>query len=443
MRLTLAGKRGVATALLGAGLVIPLPAAAQPSQSTIYVFRGTGDGKQPEGGVILGSDDILYGTADRAGSDDNGTIFSMTPPANAGETWTFKVLYRLQGGDGGGYPLGLVQDAAGNLFGYALDFGSGGCGIVFELMKPAVAGRAWRFQTLYAFQGKTDGADPSGLSLGPDGTLIGTTDRGGRGPCTDPIEGTLVGCGTIFQLSPPATPGDAWTETILHRFARGTDGAIPVGNPLIVGGALYGVTVQGGGGKCTDSDGIVAGCGTVYKLAEAKPGEWTESVTYAFQGGTEGASPIGNLGIDRAGAFYGVTATGGVAHSPASDPGGDGIVYRLTQATGVAGLTLKVIHTLGATGDGRSPDGGVIVMPDGTVFGTTNLGPDGFFGTLFRVSPPRASGGEWTESVLAKFPPTGGVYPAGTIARDCAGALYGVTLYGGYYNSGTVYRVVP
>lgn len=444
MRQTRSGKRLLTIAMLGAGLMITLPAATQPSQSTLYTFRASTDGGQPEGGVIWGSDNVLYGTADRYGTNDNGTIFRLTPPASSGDPWTFKALYRLQGGTGGGYPLGLVQDAAGNLYGYALDGGSGGYGIVFELKKPKVSTWAWLFETLYSFQGGTDGADPSGLSLQPDGTLVGTTDRGGSGPCTDPIDGSFVGCGTIFQLTPPTAAGGAWTEAILHSFTRGSDGAIPVGNPLNVGGALYGVTVQGGAGNCTDSDGILAGCGTVYKLVQVSPSVWTESVAYAFQGGSQGESPLGNLGIDRAGALYGVTGTGGVAHSPASDPNGDGIVFRLTQAAGATGLTLQVIHTLGAAGDGRSPEGGVLVLPNGTVFGTTYLGPDGYYGTLFRVTPPTVQGGKWGESVLAKFPSPGGVYPSGQLARNKAdGTLYGITIWGGHANAGTVFRVVP
>lgn len=438
--------RAIASQLTAAVLwfFAAVPAAAAATQSTIYAFHGRSDGASPEGGVIWGSDNVLYGTADSGGVNANGTIWSLTPPATAGQPWTFKVLWRMQGGSGGGYPLALTRDRSGNLFGYALDYGSGGYGIVFELIQPTVAGRAWHFQTLYQFQGGADGAYPGGgLVLLPDGSVIGTTDHGGgRGACTDPIGGNLVGCGTIYQLTPPAKAGEPWTETILHRFTGGTaDGAIPVDALLSHGGAIWGVTVQGGSGPCADSNGYLVGCGTVYKLSETTPGKWSESVEYSFQGGKLGQSPIGGLGVDSRGALYGVTTTGGVAHSPASDPSGDGIVYRLTPATG--GLKLQAIHTLGAAGDGREPLGGVVVQPDGTVFGTTYLGPDGYFGTVFKVSPPAAAGARWTESVLGKFGTPGGVYLTGQIAQDPAGAIYGVTLEGGRFNAGTVYSVAP
>jgi hypothetical protein len=426
-----------------AAVLVGLPAAAAPAQSTLYAFHGTSDGANPEGGVIWGSDNVLYGTADAGGVNANGTIWSLTPPAVAGQSWTFKVLYRLQSGAGGGYPLGLVQDPSGNLYGYALDSGTGGYGIVFELKKPAAANLAWHFETLYSFQGGIDGAYPSGVTLQPDGTLIGTTDQGGgRGQCADPIGGNLVGCGTIYQLSPPAAAGGTWTETVLHRFAGGNDGAVPVGNPLLADGVLYGVTVIGGAGPCTDPGGTPIGCGTVYSLTSTQPGKWDESVAFAFQGGTQGRAPVSGLRVDKAGAFYGVTSTGGIAHVASSNPNGDGIVYRLTQAQG-GGFALQVIHKLGGAGDGREPQGGIVVLPDGAIFGTTFLGPDGYFGALFRVSPPTTPGGGWTERVLAKFPSSGGVYPTGLIARPGTGALYGVTLEGGRFDMGTVYSVVP
>jgi uncharacterized repeat protein (TIGR03803 family) len=422
-------------------LGISVVATANPTlaaASTIYVFLGKSDGGNPEAGVIIGRDGVLYGTADIGGNaTDSGTVYSFTPPTASGGTWTRTTLARLAGGAGGGYPLGLVQDADGNLYGYALDFGAGGYGTVFRLGKPAAPGRAWRFETIYAFQGGNDGALPSGLALQSDGTLIGVTDRGGQGNCLDPYEGTQVGCGTVFQLTPPTQAKGPWTETILYSFAGGSDGVIPVGPPLNVGGALLGVTTQGGGGPCTDGSGNPSGCGTVYKLTPGGAGTWVESVPYAFQGGAQGSVPLGGLAVDRSGALYGATAEGG---STAVDSYGDGIVYRLAPAPG-SGVIFQVIHTFEGPADGRSPEGGVAVTPGGTVFGTTYLGPQGYFGSVYRLVPPESGSSSWTESILAKFPSPGGTYPSGQIALQSGGKIYGVTLFGGRFNQGTLYEV--
>ena len=68
----------------------------------------------------------------------------------------------------------------------------------------------------------------------------------------------MTGCGIVFALTPPAAPGGAWAETVLHSFTgQNGDGAVPQGN-LAIGknGVAYGTTVGGG----------TAGQGTVFEL---------------------------------------------------------------------------------------------------------------------------------------------------------------------------------
>jgi len=427
-------------AVLACAAIAP-NAMGTPSVASLYAFRGKADGASPEGGVIQGLDGTIYGTADQGGVDDNGTVFSLTPPAVSGGTWTFKVLYCLQGGAGGGYPLGLTQDKNGNLYGYAIDFGAGH-GTVFQLQKPATPGKAWRFRTLYAFQGGKDGDFPSGLAVQPDGDLIGTTGHGGgRGACRDAEGDTPYGCGTVFQLTPPAAKGGAWTETVLYRFAGGADGAIPIGAPIRVGGALYGVTTEGGGGPCDQpGTGTTVGCGSVYKLSQARSGKWVETVFYRFPGGGSGWAPVGGLTADSQGKFYGATAFGGL---DANDGYGNGLVFELTPAT-AGGFSEIVLHQFaGGAADGYQPQSGVLLDQQGNLHGTTYLGPIGAWGIAYTLAPPGASGGLWTETVDARFSGPAGAYPTGSLAIGGNGALYGVTLQGGRYNQGAVYQVAP
>ena len=60
--------------------------------------------------------------------------------------------------------------------------------------------------------------------------------------------------GTIYELSPPATAGGSWTETILHNFTNGSDGATPLGTMTFdKNGNLFGTTTYGflrGNVKC-------------------------------------------------------------------------------------------------------------------------------------------------------------------------------------------------
>jgi uncharacterized repeat protein (TIGR03803 family) len=188
------------------------------------------------------------------------------------------VLHVFNGTDGWEPMSSLVFDAAGNLYGTTHDGGASNFGNVFELT-PGSNGH-WTEKVLYAFSGGADGRYPdAGLIFDSAGSLYGTTEYGGNLECS--TGGT--GCG-VFKLT-PSTYG-SWTETVLHTFDSGTDGAQP-GAALTFDavGNLYGTTVYGGypGG----------GSGTVFELSQGSNGQWTETVLYAFQGGPNRRSEPG------------------------------------------------------------------------------------------------------------------------------------------------------
>jgi hypothetical protein len=88
------------------------------------------------------------------------------------------------------------------------------------------------------------------------------TPSGGSGTCT--VNGWL-GCGKVFKLTPPATPGGAWAETTQPSFTGGADGAIPYSGLIFgLGGALYGTMYAGGSGPCSQTG--LTGCGTVVAI---------------------------------------------------------------------------------------------------------------------------------------------------------------------------------
>jgi hypothetical protein len=192
------------------------------------------------------------------------------------------VVYSFQGGADGAYSATLLADKAGNLYGNAYQGGGGacqgGCGAVFELTPPGAAGGAWTETVLYHFMGGNDGSLPrGGLIFDSAGNLYGTTLFGGGGACSD-------ACGTVFELSPPAAAGGAWTETILYRFkgVREGDGNGPYGNVVFdKSGNLYSTTYAG---VIACSDSGPWGCGTVFELSPptATGGVWTETVLYRF-----------------------------------------------------------------------------------------------------------------------------------------------------------------
>jgi uncharacterized repeat protein (TIGR03803 family) len=142
------------------------------------------------------------------------------------------------------------------LYGATSGGGTSGYGTVFSLTPPASPGGAWTESVLYSFKGSpSDGTNPNldGVVIGTGGVLYGATVTGGT---VHPSCG-IPGCGVAFQLTPPASPGGVWTETVLHDFTSGSDGVSPNGLVIGSGGMLYGTTYGGGG---------ALGWGTVFAL---------------------------------------------------------------------------------------------------------------------------------------------------------------------------------
>jgi uncharacterized repeat protein (TIGR03803 family) len=238
-------------------------------------------------------------------------------------------------------------------------------------------------------------------------------------------------------------------ETVLYNFACGTDGCGPQGSLVRdSAGNLYGTTAQGGDLSCSDGNGF--GCGTVFELSPNPDGSWTESVLYAFKGGSDGALPFGGVTLDSAGDLYGTTGRGGVGRGGGYCSSGCGIAFKLTHSNN--GWTESVLYSFLAYPDGNSPQAGLVFDKAGNLYGTTQQGgsgcPNQGCGAVFELSP---SGGGWSESILYSFNdfPDGG-FPVGKLAFDSAGNLYGATHQGGVYycpqifdGCGTAFMLTP
>jgi hypothetical protein len=168
-------------------------------ESVLYRFQGSPDGAWPRGGLIAGTNGVLYGTTFLGGVNDpqallgRGTVFALSPPAVGETQWTEAVLYRFRGNHG--YPTGgMIADANGVLYGTTAGFTRYVHGTVFALSPPAAGETRWTEAVLYRFQDVPDGHSPSGgLLAGANGVLYGTTTSGGVNHNS-----------TVFALSPPA-----------------------------------------------------------------------------------------------------------------------------------------------------------------------------------------------------------------------------------------------
>jgi hypothetical protein len=359
------------------------------TETVLYTFTGGKDGGAPGAGLLMDSSGALYGTTQSGGPRLGGTVFKLTPPAQGATVWTETVLYgfNLQNPVGGETPeAGLIADASGALYGTTVVGGSAqlicqgtpygtGCGTVFKLAPPGNGKSTWTEQVLHKFAGGSDGSNPvAGVVMDTAGALYGTTIAGGSSTyCAD----GYIGCGTAFKLQPPAQGKTVWTETFLHKFSGGADGAAPYASLVPAsGGAFYGTAAESG-----------TSAGVVFELTP--PGakaRWTQKILYTFSG-PDGEWP-NYMSVGAGGVLYGTTEFGGVNPNGLCNPSGCGNVFSLTPPLkGKKAWIEAVLHDFGGpTGDGAAPLSGVIIGANGNLYGTTYEGGANY-GTVFEIVP--------------------------------------------------------
>jgi hypothetical protein len=360
--------------------------------------------------------------------------------ASAGAEWKEKVLYSFQGGSDGQTPAGgVVFDKAGNLYGVTNEGGSTcpspGCGTVFQLAPPTQKGGSWTESILYGFNG-TEGSIPvGGAIIDGNGNLYGTTAYGGSGTCL--LFGDNVGCGVVYELSPPTKKGGQWTYTVLYNFQGGKDGLFPWGDLVFdKNGNLYGATQFGGGKGTTCNQYFDGNCGTVFELSppKQKGGAWKEKILHSFAGGTDGANPNGGLIFGGHVSIYGTTFSGGGQSCHCY-----GTVFELLPPSKKAGdWTEKQLHVFAGGTDGGQPSAGVIFDAMGSLYGVAGGGNASGGGIVFRLTLVSA---HWKKTVLQWFSDNDEGPPLGGLIFDSVGNLYGTTTGGN--DQGTVFRLNP
>jgi uncharacterized repeat protein (TIGR03803 family) len=441
-------------------MVAARPVKAQ-TESVLLTFEATSSGSGPLGGLTVDSANNLYGTttwggiAGRGGPCDNGnsgcgTVFELSPP-KTGNAWTSTVLYRFTNSPDGSFPTGpLVFDKAGNLYGTTqYGGGSGGYntfGTIFELSPPSSGSGTWTETILYRFQSSPDAEYPNGgLVIDSKGNLYGTTIGGGS--CGD---------GTVFQLSPPASSGGAWTEQVIYSFKdnckgqTNNDGSAPfAGLAMYTDGSLYGTTLHGGS----------SASGTVFKLTPPAVGKsnWTEKILYSFTGGNDGGNPWAPVTINH-GNVYGTAAYGATSVCNYYFAG-CGTVFELSRGQGST-WTETTIFSFDSSNGGANPRAGVVFDKKGNLY--TAAGDGGNLscqfadgqgcGAVIKLAPPTTIGNPWTETTLYSFNGRAdGAAFASTLIFGLNNRLYGTTFAGGDatctdYGSlgcGVVFRIIP
>jgi uncharacterized repeat protein (TIGR03803 family) len=372
-------------ASLGGLISMAAPGTAQAaSENVLYSFTGVKtDGCNPVAPVLIGQDGALYGTTASCGGSGNGTAFRLTTQGKE------MVLHSF--GKKSEPACGLIQDAAGTLYGVAL----------FTKGAPPNA-PVIRYEGIFSL---TLGGTVTVLAKLPKtaGSLLG-------GLISDAV-GNLYGLGYSIAYELPASA----KLRNLHSFKGAKDGFDGQGTLLLdKNGNLFGATYAGG----------ATNHGTLFEISHQR----VESVLYSFTGGADGAYPQAGLIEDSAGNLYGTT--GGNFSIP-------GTAFKFSPSG-----TLTTLHTFGSpdsTTDGVQPIAALVMDSAGNLFGTTQSGGANSAGVVFEIS----AGG--VETIVHNFgsnaTDAGG--PAAPLVIDNAGHLYGTAEYGGTKGFGAVFEVTP
>ena len=331
------------------------------------------------------------------------------------------------------FPSGLTFDKRGNLYGVAGSDGNANLGgVLFEIPKGGTYKVLYQFcQSLNDVGTCLDGETPeTNVVINSAGDILGTTAYGGSGNGGTIFELTTGGVfATLYNFCSDAYPGYC------------NDGAAPAGNLIIDGaGDLFGTTYSGGTSYSNVNNTNWWYLGTIFEYNIAG----SEAVLYSFCTPDDGLvtcsdayHPLGlsyigaNTGTpyDGAGLLYGATAGGGV--------NAGGALFRFENG-GDRERVLTSFCGNGACSSPSIPQGNVTVISASKMYGTTELGGVSNHGALYEYDGSGRA--RILHSFCARASCADGSTPSGPVVVDASGNIYGTTIFGGKYQSGTVFE---
>lgn len=379
----------------GAGYGTLFRLRAYSGLTTLFSFSYP-NGTNPSA-LVLGKDGNLYGAAQEGGEHGAGTLFKAT---TAGEVTVVHAFSRTDGAA----PVSLTVGSDGQIYGRTLEGGAADLGSVFVFtpagqletlhsfdqqsqgLGPALVqaddgalygadraenGHIFRiapsgeYAVVYSFPGlqSRDGASPSALVRGPEGSLLGAT-AGAYGPMIPPN----FSSGTLFRL---AADGSFST---LYSFNddKNQFGASPRSIVLGADGTLYVATTS-----------LTFLCGVFGELVKLAPGATTPELLYNFTGGDDGTGPIALTRNDER--LFGVTV-GGKGLSGENCVPRNSTLFEFSPAAGLETL-VGFGYALSSSANSLELEhaASLVVTPDGKLFGVTANGGEAQAGQLFEL----------------------------------------------------------
>jgi uncharacterized repeat protein (TIGR03803 family) len=255
--------------------------------NTLISFSSGNGSVSPDGGLIADANGDLFGTTGAGGPSNLGTVFELV---NNNGAYTLDTLVNFNGGNGTNPDSGLIADANGDLFGTTQKGGTNNYGTVFELVNNH---GSYTLNTLVNFN-RSDGAIPrTRLIADGNGNLFGTTQAGGPN-FTPPSAGGPNDVGTVFEITNSGfapVPLDHWTKTLGSNWSSAANW-----NPgLPTAGKIADIDATGTYSVGITTNDVAYGLWV--NDAQATVSDSTKgSLTLAGPGGA--ANPNGSLNID-------------------------------------------------------------------------------------------------------------------------------------------------
>ena len=292
------GTYGNGTAFM---LAPPVPPGVTWTETTLYSFTGGTDGGFIGESLLQDKQGNLYGIARTGGDlacespdgDGCGAVYKLSPEprggcpsgSNTGNGWCETVLYSFTGGANGVEPGGLLRDTQGNLYGTTEGGGDlscyapNGCGTVFKL---ATTGK---LTVLYTFTNEADGVGSGVFLRDAKGNIYGAAYAGGDLSCTtEGNGGTVIGCGTVFKL----TPATATTTTLSSSPNPSTYGEAVTFTAVVTPAPPDGETVSFMKGTTVLGTGTLSGGSASFATSTLKVG--TNAINAVYGGDSNFAS---------------------------------------------------------------------------------------------------------------------------------------------------------
>jgi uncharacterized repeat protein (TIGR03803 family) len=218
------------------------------------------------------------------------------------------------------------------------------------------------------------------------------------------------GTGTLFRFN-TATGSD----TVVHSFGIGTDGAAPIASLIkATNGLLYGMTPTGG------TYFQLGGTMFSYNIMTGQ-----ETDIHDFTGSlTDGYDPEGSLIQLSNGLLYGTAVSGGTYDG--------GIIFSYNISTGM----FTDLYNFGFAFDADHPDGSLLAVNDSVLYGMSYDGGLNSIGTIFSYNINTGMEQDIHDFGYAND----GYRPTGSLIQAGNGLLYGMTQGGGAANdSGIIF----